>query len=376
MTHALVTGGAGLIGSHLTDALLEKGYEVTILDNLDPQTHPFGKPDWLPVRARFIEGDTRDPQAWRTALDGIDVIFHQAAFGGFTSNYSHYLDANAMGTALMLEIIAEDRLPIRKIVAASSQAIYGEGSYECKEHGTQYPQPRSLHQLNAGEWELKCPVCGQFMEPTPIPEHKPYDGKTAYAISKYATERLILNLGKQLNIPSVALRYSVTFGPRQSIYNPYTGVVSIFSTRILNNLPPVIYEDGQQTRDFTYVGNIVSANLFCLENDACNWQAFNAGKGERVTVERLVRTLIELYGKSGLDFQCDGKQYRPGDARHMVPNPHSLESLGWSAAYSLEDGLRAYTEWITTQGDVKDYFSEAQERLKRLQVVRSRQIAG
>jgi dTDP-L-rhamnose 4-epimerase len=372
MTHALVTGGAGLIGSHLVDALLDRGYEVTILDNLDPQTHPFGKPDWIPAVARFIEGDIRDRQAWRTAMDRVDIIFHQAAFGGFTPSYSHYLEANAAGTALMMEIIAEDKLPIRKIVAASSQAIYGEGTYTCPAHGTQYPQPRSLQQLTAGQWELQCPICGQVMAPSRICEDKPYDGKTAYAISKYATERLILNLGKQLNIPTVALRYSVTFGPRQSLYNPYTGVVSIFSTRILNDLPPIIYEDGQQTRDFTYVGNIVSANLFCMDNEACNWEPFNAGRGERVTVERLVQTLIELYGKTDLAVKRDGRLYRPGDARHMVPDPGKLEALGWRALYSLEDGLDAYIEWIATLGNVKEYFSEAQERLKQLQIVRAR----
>lgn len=370
--HALVTGGAGLIGSHLVDTLLKKGYEITILDNLEPQTHPFGKPDWIPSVARFIEGDTRDASAWRQALEGVDVIFHQAAFGGFAPEISYYLDANATGTALMLEVIAQHNFPIQKIVAASSQAIYGEGSYECAQHGTQYPQPRPLAQFEQGEWELKCPLCGKTMQPLRIREDKPYDGKTPYAISKFATERLILNSGKQLSIPSVALRYSVTYGPRQSIYNPYTGVVSIFSTRILNDMAPVIYEDGQQTRDFTFVEDIASANIFCMENEACNWQAFNAGRGDRVTVERLVRTLLKLYNREGLEPVQDGTMYRPGDARHMVPNPGALEALGWQAQISIEEGLRRYTEWIAEQGDVKEYFSEAQERLKKLQVVRQR----
>lgn len=370
--HALVTGGAGLIGSHLVDALLERGYEVTILDNLEPQTHPFGKPTWIPAKARFVLGDVRHAQTWEEVLNGIDVIFHQAAFGGFTPEISYYMDANATGTAMMLETIARKKFPIKKIVAASSQAIYGEGAYRCAEHGVQYPQPRPLAQFERGEWELKCPHCGQLMQPQRIPEDKPYDGKTPYAISKFATERLILNSGKQMDIPTVALRYSVTYGPRQSIYNPYTGVVSIFSTRILNNLPPVIYEDGQQTRDFTYVGDIAAANIFCMENPACDWQPFNAGGGQRVTVNRLVTTLLKLYGKGGLGIQCDGKLYRPGDARHMVPDPSRLESLGWKAQVSLEEGLRRYTDWIAEQGSVDEYFSQAQERLKQLQVVRQR----
>ena len=197
---------------------------------------------------------------------------------------------------------------------------------------TQFPQPRSLAQLEKGEWELKCPVCGRDMPPLRIREDKPYDGKTPYAISKFATERLVLNSGQQMEIPTVALRYSVTYGPRQSIFNPYTGVVSVFSTRILNNLPPVIYEDGQQTRDFTFVGDIVSANLFCMDNEACNWQPFNAGGGNRVTVEMLIQTLLKLYGREDLQPQLDGSMYRPGDARHMVPDPSRLEALGWTGA--------------------------------------------
>jgi dTDP-L-rhamnose 4-epimerase len=175
-----------------------------------------------------------------------------------------------------------------------------------------------------------------------------------------------------MEIPTVALRYSVTYGPRQSIFNPYTGVVSMFSTRILNDLAPVIYEDGQQTRDFTFVEDIVSANLFCLDNDSCNWKPFNAGGGNRVTVQMLVQTLLKLYGREDLQPQLDGAMYRPGDARHMVPDPSALASLGWKAQISLEEGLRRYTEWIAQQGPVEEYFSAAQERLKQLRVVRSR----
>jgi len=370
MTHALVTGGAGLIGSHLVDALLARGYQVSILDNLEAQTHPMGKPLWVPANARFVHGDVRDSAVWKEALQGVDIIFHQAAFGGFTSDVSHYLSANATGTALMMESIVQENFPIQKIVAASSQAIYGEGVYYSETCGEVYPQPRPVEQFERGQWELICSVDGQPMEPRRIQEDKPYDGKTPYAISKFATERLVLNGGQQLGIPSVALRYSVTYGPRQSIYNPYTGVVSIFSTRILNDMSPVIYEDGLQTRDFTYVGDIVSANIFCMENDSTNWQAFNAGRGERITVKRLVEALLKLYGKD-IEIEMNG-QFRPGDARHMVPDPSALESLGWKAETTLEDGLEKYVEWIETQGEVKEYFTLAQERLRQLKVVRSR----
>ncbi len=371
---ALITGGAGLIGSHIADLWLAKGYEVVILDNLEPQTHPFGQPAWIPAEATFVQGDVRDREAWRRALAGVDVIFHQAAFGGFTPEISYYTDANATGTAIMLEMIAQDAYPIRKIVAASSQAIYGEGVYESPTAGVQYPQPRPLDQLARGQWELLCPVSGQPMHPLRISEDKPYDGKTPYAISKYATERLVINSAQQLGIPAVALRYSVTYGPRQSIFNPYTGVVSIFSTRILNGLAPVIYEDGQQTRDFTYVEDIVAANVFCMEHTACDFQVFNVGGGQRITVEQLVRTLLKLYDREDLQPDMSGQLYRPGDARHMVPDPSRLEALGWRAQISLEEGLRRYLAWIQTQGDIKEYFSEAQARLQALQVVRSRDL--
>jgi dTDP-L-rhamnose 4-epimerase len=369
---ALVTGGAGLIGSHIVDLWLAQGHQVVVLDNLEPQTHPYGKPDWIPAGVTWIQGDVRDAETWRQALPGVDVIFHQAAFGGFTPELSYYMDANATGTALMLEVIAQDDFHIQKIVAASSQAIYGEGVYESPALGIQYPQPRPLPQLEQGQWELLCPQTGQPMMPQRIREDKPYDGKTPYAISKYATERLVINSGQQLGIPTVALRYSVTYGPRQSIFNPYTGVVSIFSTRILNGLPPVIYEDGQQTRDFTYVEDIARANIFCMQNPACDHQVFNVGGGRRITVETLVRTLLKLYDREDLQPEMSGQLYRPGDARHMVPDPSRLEALGWRAEVSLDVGLRRYIDWIRTQGDIKEYFSDAQARLKALQVVRQR----
>lgn len=370
--HALVTGGAGLIGSHLVDLLIARGYDVTILDNLDAQTHPMGVPAWIPAKARFIQGDVRSVDDLRKAMDGVDVIFHQAAFGGFTPDYSVYMDANATGTARIFETIANYNLPIKKVVAASSQAIYGEGTYHSEKYGVLHMQPRPISQLENARWELEDPD-GMPMKPVRIKEDVGFDGKTAYAISKFAEERLTLSLGQMIGVPTVALRYSVTYGPRQSIYNPYTGVVSIFSTRILNNLAPVVYEDGQQTRDFTFVEDIASANLFCMENDACNFQPFNAGGGESITVERLIRNLISLYGKQDVMQPEMRSDFRPGDARHMVPDPTKLMSLGWKPQVTLEEGLHRYVEWIKTQGDVKEYFTDAQERLRKMKVVRSSQ---
>lgn len=229
---ALVTGGAGLIGSHIVDLLLLKGHQVRILDNLAKPTHLKGKPVWIPSEVEFIEGDVRNREDLDRSLENIDWVFHQAADGGFTSAISHYFTNNSLPTAVMYELI-RDKHPVKKVVTASSQAVYGEGKYLCLEHGEQYPQSRSIEQLKAADWELHCPVCGKSMKGIPIDEShiSPW---LPYGMSKYWNEMLALNLGRLYNIPTVALRYSLTYGPRQSLFNPYTGICSIFSTRIFN----------------------------------------------------------------------------------------------------------------------------------------------
>ena len=259
---ALVTGGAGLIGSHLVDLLLERGYAVRILDNLDPVTHPAGKPPWVPADAEFVEADVRDAGALWRATVGCDVVFHQAAFGGFAPEPSKMLDVNATGTARVME--AARRCGVRKVVVASSQAVYGHGEAACPECWGGSAR-RSLEQLAEGRWEPLCPRCGNVATSLKLREASenrpptPIDVPSAYAVSKYAAERLALNLGDEWGLPVVALRYALTYGSRQSLSNPYTGICSIFATRLLNGLPPWIYEDGQQTRDFTYVSDVAAA---------------------------------------------------------------------------------------------------------------------
>ncbi len=368
----LVTGGAGLIGSHLVDLLLSKGHKVKVLDNLDPQTHPEGKPPWIPADVEFIHGDMRSDADVLKALQGVQWVFHQAAFGGFTTGLTQYMDVNATGTTRIFELIREHNLPVEKIVAASSQAIYGEGLYECAKHGKQVPPMRMRDQLLAGEWESRCPAddCGLPMTPTLTPENSVINGETIYAISKLAEEKLTLGLGKLLNIPTVALRYAVTYGPRQSIFNPYTGVVSIFSTQLLNNQAPVIYENGTQTRDFTFVSDIAAANLFVMEHPDTAHQVFNVGRGVPVQIQELVNNLATIYD-SPLKANITG-DFRPGDVRHFVHDASKLKSLGWKPEVSLEEGLRKYVDWIQTQGNIKNYFNEAQDRLKKLRVVVAR----
>lgn len=364
---ALVTGGAGLIGSHLVDLLIETGYEVTILDNLEPGTHRPGKPAWLNPKARFIQGDIRNDSDLKQALQGARFIFHQAAYVGFTDEATKYMDVNVGGTAKMFEVISNGGFPVEKIVVASSQAVYGEGAYECQEDGQQFPAARSIAQMQARQWELLCPTCGRALKSCLTLEDKIKFAQSSYALSKEFEEKLALSLGKKQGIPVVALRYSVTYGPRQSLFNPYTGIVSIFSTRLLNNLSPLVYEDGQQTRDFIYVGDVAKANLFVLENKETNYQVFNVATGRATSVADLAVTLASIYGKK-TQPQIPG-QFRWGDVRHILPDPSKLNRLGFFASTSLGDGLLRFAEWIKGHGPVEEYFTDAQENLKKKRIV-------
>lgn len=366
---ALVTGGAGLIGSHLTDLLLERGYDVTILDSLESQTHPNGKPVWINSKAKFIQGNVLNDANIRQALEGVQFVFHQAAFGGFTEKISKYIDVNVTGTARIFEQIATGKFPVKKVIVASSQAVYAEGAYVCSRHHQQFPEVRPLEDLQRKHWEPRCPECGEPLKPVLTSEEKRKDAETPYALSKELEERTALGAGKQFGIPVVALRYGVTYGPRQSLFNPYTGVVSIFSTRILNQLPPLVYEDGHQTRDFIFVKDIAKANLFVMENEKTNGQAFNVGTGKPTTVAALARTLAKIYGKK-IEPELPGN-FRPGDVRHILLDPQKLKDLGFSASTSLEDGLAEYAAWIKTQGKIEDYFSAAYENLKKNRIVMS-----
>lgn len=368
MAKALVTGGAGLIGSHIVDQLIARGDEVRILDNLSKPTHLLGMPDWVPAQAEFILGDVRNRHDWERALDGVDLVFHQAAAGGFMPEVATYFHTNAVGTALLFEVIRDMPRPPRKVVVASSQAVYGEGKYVCDRcQAPRYPAPRLDDQLIEGRWEMSCPVCGRDMRPIPTDEAR-VDPRTPYAMSKYAQEMIAIHVGRAFGIPTVALRYSVTYGPRQSIFNPYTGVCSIFSTRLLNDLPPVVYEDGQQTRDFVYVEDVARANLLVADRDEANYQVYNVGTGRPTNVLRFIQLLADLYGKPATTIRRG--EFRPGEVRHLFADTSRIRALGWAPTVPLEEGLRRYAAWITRQKDIREYFSEAEALMKRTQVVR------
>src|ERR1700730_16392164 len=364
---ALVTGGACLIGSHVADLLQREGWKVRVLDNLEPQTHRKGKPPWIAKDVEFIEGDVRDRETMTSALQGSDVVFHQAAYGGYMPEMAKYVHVNSFGTAQMLEVIREQRLPIKKIVVASSQAVYSEGAATCPEHGLVFPDVRPLEQLQAGDWSVHCPICQAVTKSVPTPERAPVGGETVYGLTKVDQEKLTLLWGKQIGIPTVALRYSCTYGPRQSIFNPYTGVIAIFCTRLLNNLPPVLYEDGEQTRDFSFVEDIAHANLLAAETDKFDGLAVNVGSREGTPIRKVAEILARLL-KIEIKPEARG-EFRPGEMRHLTSDTKLIRSAGYKPEVALEQGIERYIDWIQTQSDIRDYFSEAEQILKSKGIV-------
>ena len=315
----LVTGGAGFIGSHLVDALLKKGHDVTIFDNLDPQVHGRGGriPSYVNKEAKFIKGDVRNREKLKKAVKGIDVIFHQGACVGIGQSMyeiEKYMYVNTAGTATLLDILINESNKVKKLLVASSMSIYGEGSYVCDKCGIVYPSLRSDKQLESREWEMKCPECNKTAKPIPTKEGKPLFPTSIYAISKRDQEEMSLVVGRAYKIPVVALRYFNTYGPRQALSNPYTGAAAIFSSRILNNKPPVIFEDGYQSRDFVHVSDIVQANMLAMEKREADYEAFNVGTGRMLTILDLVNILIKK-----LEFDKEAvvtKKFRAGDIRH------------------------------------------------------------
>jgi dTDP-L-rhamnose 4-epimerase len=364
---ALVTGGAGLIGSHVTDLLVREGWNVRVLDNLEPNTHKRGKPNWINPAAEFVEGDLRDRETISAALDKIDIVFHQAAYGGYMPEISKYVHVNSFGTAQMLEVIREKSLPIKKIVVASSQAVYSEGAGNCPKHGLVFPAVRPVEQLKKGDWQVHCPICGAITKSAPTPENAPVGGETVYGLTKVDQEKLVLLWGKQVGIPTAALRYSCTYGPRQSIFNPYTGVIAIFCTRLLNNLPPVLYEDGDQTRDFSFVEDIARANLLAAETDELDGFAVNVGSGEGTPIREVAQILSRLL-KIDIEPEARG-EFRPGEMRHLTSDTTKISAAGYKPQIELEEGIQRYIDWIRAQSDIRDYFSEAEQILKSKGIV-------
>jgi dTDP-L-rhamnose 4-epimerase len=363
---ALVTGGAGFIGSHVVDRLLKEGMRVRVLDSLQPRVHPYGLPGWFPARAEFLRGSVTDEAAVRRALEGVDVVFHQAAYQDYMTDFSQFAHVNVAGISLLYEWIVRDQLPVRKVIVASSQAVYGEGQFKCSEHGFFLPRPRSREQLQKGEWEVRCPQCRCVSPPLLLEEDHP-NPFNQYAVSKYAGERMALGLGWIYQIPSVALRYSITQGPRQSLYNHYSGICRIFTSRLRRGLPPIIYEDGLQTRDFVHVSDVVEANILALQDERTNFQAFNVGSGVPVTVQSYAEQFCQAINPR-LKPEVHG-EYRVGDNRNSVSSIRKFQALGWKPRKTLDDILCDFLAWVDTMGGIPEEAFQAETIMRDSGVV-------
>lgn len=362
----LVTGGAGFIGSHTVDLLLTKGYEVRVLDSLEPPVHRRReKPAYIPRDVDFILGDVCNRGDMEKALKGVGAVFHLAAYQGYLTDFSKFAMVNDYGTALLYELIVSENLPVQKVVLASSQAVYGEGKAQCPTHGAQFPAPRLLEQLKKGDWENKCPVCQQEMKPLVTDELKT-NPHNQYAASKYSQELYAMALGRRFDIPTVALRYSITQGTRQSFSNAYSGILRIFTVRLIHGQPLVVYEDGNQLRDYVHVDDVVRANLLALESDKANYESYNIGGSSPLTVLDFTRLLIRIMGKSAEPF-CAG-EFRFGDVRHIVSDISKIKKLGWQPQKHVEQNIKDYVEWAQNQPEISDYHAEA-ERVMRQQGV-------
>ena len=347
----LITGGAGFIGSHLADELLAHGYRVRALDSLAPQVHgPEGKrPEYLSDDVELQVGDVRNPDAVKKALEGVDHVFHFAAVVGVGQSMyeiARYCDVNVGGTAVVLEALMAN--PVQRLVIASSMSLYGEGLYRRPDGTVAEAEERSLEQLKAGDWVVR-DAAGNVLTPMPTPEWKTPQNPSIYALNKYDQEVMCHRIGKAYGIPTVALRFFNAFGTRQALSNPYTGVLAIFGSRFLNDNPPLIFEDGQQLRDFVSVKDVARACRLSIERDEAVGETMNVGSGMSYTIEETARKVARAMGKEGLEPEISGK-YRVGDIRHCFPDMALAKAkLGYEPTILLDDGLAELAEWLAEQ---------------------------
>ncbi len=361
----LVTGGAGFIGSFLTDRLIESGYNVRIFDNLEAQVHRGKKPRYLNEKAEFIKGDVRDYAALAKALKEVDVVYHLAARVGVgQSNYEikDYTDVNIGGTANLLDIIINKKMPVKKIVLAASMSSYGEGMYRCVHCGIIQPPLRQVAGKTHKNWDVQCPTCGRILTPVPTTELANFTNNSIYSLTKAVQEQMVMHVGKMYKLPVVSLRFFNVYGPRQSLSNPYTGVAAIFVSRLKHNKPPVVYEDGQQTRDFVSVHDVVGALQSAAELKAGDFESFNIGSGKATTIAHIARTLATLLGK---DIQPNiSQQFRKNDVKHCFADISKAKKLlRWAPQVSLDQGFGELIDWSESEA-AEDLFEKAEQELK------------
>jgi dTDP-L-rhamnose 4-epimerase len=363
----LVTGGAGFIGSHTCDRLLSQGHDVIVLDALTPPVHRNGRAAYLSPGADFYQGDVRNRDLLTNLLRRVDAVYHFAAYQDYLPDFSRFSDVNVVSTALLYEIIVAERLDLARVVVASSQAAMGEGLYRCRFDGEQLPVMRSATALAQGHWDIPCPVCGGALEMQATPE-RISNPQNAYGMSKLGEEMVAINLGRRYAVPTVALRYSIVQGPRQSVYNAYSGACRIFCLSYLQGMAPTLYEDGGAIRDYINIDDVVDANVLVLEDDRAVGRVFNVGGGEAITTREFAEVVRLQYG-SDRPGVVNG-EYRFGDTRHILSDIGALQALGWKPQRTPADSVRAYSRWLEGMEGLDGVLAEASTRMRALGVVR------
>jgi dTDP-L-rhamnose 4-epimerase len=363
----LVTGGAGFIGSHTTDRLLALGHDVIVLDALTPPVHRGGQPAYLSAKVDLYSGDVRNRDLVTNLLRRVDAVYHLAAYQDYLPDFSRFTDVNVVSTALLYEIIVAERLDLARVVVASSQSAMGEGLYLCPADGEQVPGMRPEVALAAGHWDIPCPVCGGPLEMRATPE-RISNPQNAYGMSKLAEEMVAINLGRRHGIPTVALRYSIVQGARQSVYNAYSGACRIFCLSYLLGQAPTLYEDGEAVRDYVNIDDVVDANVLVLDDDRAVGRVFSVGGGQPVTTREFADVVRRQYG-SDQPGVVSG-EYRFGDTRHILSDISALRALGWEPKRGPAESVAAYAAWLDGMPGLDGILAQANERMRALGVVR------
>jgi dTDP-L-rhamnose 4-epimerase len=363
----LVTGGAGFIGSHTADRLLELGHEVIVLDALTPPVHRGGPPSYLNPEVELYEGDVRNEDLLRNLLRRVDAVYHFAAYQDYLPDFARFSEVNVVSTALLFQIIVAERLELARVVVASSQAAMGEGLYLCPLDGEQVPGMRPESALTAGEWDIACPECGGRMTMQATPE-RVSNPQNAYGMSKLGQEMVSVNLGRRYGVPTTALRYSIVQGPRQSVFNAYSGACRIFCLHYRQNRVPILYEDGEAIRDYVNIDDVVDANVLVLQDDRAVGSVFNVGGGAPVTTRELSNIVMRQYG-SDHPATAPG-EFRFGDTRHILSDIKALSLLGWSPKRTPTDSVASYADWLDGIDGLDGVLDEANASMRSLGVVR------
>ena len=367
MSLALVTGGAGFIGSHTVDRLINDGYDVRIIDNLQKPVHLKGKPSYLNHKAEFILGDVRNKNDLVNALKDVDYVYHFAAYQDYLPDFSTFFHVNTVSTALIYEIILENKLPVKKIIVASSQFVQGEGLYRDENNILYKPDLRPVEKLEAADWNFKDEK-GNELNWVWTPESYA-NPPNAYAISKYSQELQTIKFGKRYGIPSVALRYSIVQGARQSFYNMYSGACRIFSLSYYFGKAPNIYEDGKQLRDFVNIYDAVDANILVLKSPEADFEVFNIGGGKEISIIEFDRIVASAYDKGHIQQNITG-EFRFGDTRNALSDISRIKKLGWYPRKTVFDSVAEYKDYLYSQKDITDILNYSREKMKVLNVVR------